>query len=174
MLFSLKFQRNNQKNALVIGFAKGKTGEKGCIFTILWDETTAYYDRAYVFMLHSACSEPASSVGRSVPHHREGFWARPRPQMGTPLWGCDAQQLWPWAALGNEDNIRNGCRRCPGWARYHRGWSGTFLPSGNAGAKRKVYQICSRPRRRLIYNYLKLLKQYFAIQNSSIVSIYYI
>ena len=46
MIFSLKFQRNNQKNALAIGFAKGKTGEKGCIFTTLWDETTAYYDRA--------------------------------------------------------------------------------------------------------------------------------
>ena len=46
MLFSLKFQRDNQKNALAIGFAKGKTGEKGCIFTTLWDETTAYYDRA--------------------------------------------------------------------------------------------------------------------------------
>ena len=46
MLFSLKFQRNNQQNALGIGFAKGKTGEKGCIFTTLWDETTAYYDRA--------------------------------------------------------------------------------------------------------------------------------
>ena len=44
--FSLKFQRNNQQNALAIGFAKGKTGEKGCIFTTLWDETTAYYDRA--------------------------------------------------------------------------------------------------------------------------------
>ncbi len=45
MLFSLKFQRNNQKNALAIGFAKGKTGEKGRTFTTLWDETTAYYDR---------------------------------------------------------------------------------------------------------------------------------
>ena len=45
-LFSLKFQRNNQQNALAIGFAKGKTGEKGSIFTTLWDETTAYYDRA--------------------------------------------------------------------------------------------------------------------------------
>ena len=56
-LFSLKFQRNNQQNALTIGFAKGKTGEIGCIFTTLWDETTAYYDRAiynltgYVFSL---------------------------------------------------------------------------------------------------------------------------
>ena len=47
--FSLKFQRNNQQNALAIGFAKGKTGEKGCIFTTLWDETTAYYDRAKLF-----------------------------------------------------------------------------------------------------------------------------
>ena len=45
-LFFLKFQRNNQKNALAIGFAKGKTGEIGCIFTTLWDETTAYDDRA--------------------------------------------------------------------------------------------------------------------------------
>ena len=45
--FSLKFQRNNQQNALAIGFAKGKTGEKGRIFTILWNETTAYYDRAF-------------------------------------------------------------------------------------------------------------------------------
>ena len=50
MLFSLKFQRNNQQNALAIGFAKGKTGEKGCIFTTLWDETTAYYDRAFLFI----------------------------------------------------------------------------------------------------------------------------
>ena len=48
MLFSLKFQRDNQKNALAIGFAKGKTGEKGCIFTTLRDETTAYYDRAFL------------------------------------------------------------------------------------------------------------------------------
>jgi len=46
--FSLKFQRNNQQNALAIGFAKGKIGEKGCIFTTLWDETTAYYDRAFL------------------------------------------------------------------------------------------------------------------------------
>ena len=47
VLFSLKFQRNNQQSALAIGFAKGKTGEKGCIFTALRDETTAYYDRAF-------------------------------------------------------------------------------------------------------------------------------
>ena len=31
MLFSLKFQRANQKNALTVDSAKGKTGEKGCI-----------------------------------------------------------------------------------------------------------------------------------------------
>jgi len=35
MLFSLKFQRNNQQNALAVDPAKGKTGEKGCIFTVL-------------------------------------------------------------------------------------------------------------------------------------------
>ena len=32
MLFFLKFQRNNQKNTS----AKGKTGEKGCLFSVLW------------------------------------------------------------------------------------------------------------------------------------------
>ena len=34
MLFSLKFQRNNQKNASTMDSAKGKTGEKGCLFTV--------------------------------------------------------------------------------------------------------------------------------------------
>ena len=36
MLFSLKFQRDNRQNALSVNPAKGKTGEKGCIFTALW------------------------------------------------------------------------------------------------------------------------------------------
>ena len=36
VLFSLKFQRNNQKNASTMDSAKGKTGEKGCLFTVLW------------------------------------------------------------------------------------------------------------------------------------------
>ena len=36
MLFSLKFQRNNRKNTLTEDSAKGKTGEKGRIFTVLW------------------------------------------------------------------------------------------------------------------------------------------
>ena len=35
-LFSLKFQRDNRKNALAVDPAKGKTGEKGRIFTALW------------------------------------------------------------------------------------------------------------------------------------------
>ncbi|WP_302551758.1 hypothetical protein [uncultured Bilophila sp.] len=35
MLFSLKFQRNNRKNALPMNSAKGKDGEKVCIFTVL-------------------------------------------------------------------------------------------------------------------------------------------
>ena len=34
-LFSLEFQRNNRENALATGSTKGKTGEKGRIFTIL-------------------------------------------------------------------------------------------------------------------------------------------
>ena len=36
MLFSLKFQRNNQPNALGMDSAKGETGEKGRIFAVLW------------------------------------------------------------------------------------------------------------------------------------------
>ena len=36
MLFSLRFQRNNQKNASAMDSAKGKIGEKGCLFTVLW------------------------------------------------------------------------------------------------------------------------------------------
>ena len=48
MLFSLKLQRDNRQDALSVAPAKGKTGEKGCIFTTLWDETTAYYDRAFL------------------------------------------------------------------------------------------------------------------------------
>ena len=47
MLFSLKLQRDNRQNALAVDPAKGKTGEKGCIFTTLWDEITAYYDRTF-------------------------------------------------------------------------------------------------------------------------------
>ena len=36
MLFSLKFQRNNQQNALAMDSTEGKAEEKGCIFTVLW------------------------------------------------------------------------------------------------------------------------------------------
>ena len=35
MLFSLKVQ-DNRKNVLAVDPAKGKTGEKGCIFIALW------------------------------------------------------------------------------------------------------------------------------------------
>ena len=34
--FSLKFQRDNLKNALAEDSAKGKAGEKAVSFTILW------------------------------------------------------------------------------------------------------------------------------------------
>ena len=33
--FSLKFQRNNQQTALAVDPAKGETGEKDCISSIL-------------------------------------------------------------------------------------------------------------------------------------------
>ena len=35
MLFSLKFQRENRKNALAVDSAKGKTGKKAILFTAL-------------------------------------------------------------------------------------------------------------------------------------------
>ena len=35
-VFSLKFQRDNRKDALAADPTKGKTGEKGCIFNALW------------------------------------------------------------------------------------------------------------------------------------------
>ncbi len=34
--FSLKLQRDNRQNALAVDPAKGKTGEKGCLFIALW------------------------------------------------------------------------------------------------------------------------------------------
>ncbi len=36
MLFFLKFQSDKQKNALAVAPAKGKIGEKACIFKALW------------------------------------------------------------------------------------------------------------------------------------------
>ncbi|WP_302551319.1 hypothetical protein [uncultured Bilophila sp.] len=36
LMLSLKFQMDNQQNVLAVAPAKGKTGEKGCIFTVLW------------------------------------------------------------------------------------------------------------------------------------------
>ena len=36
LLFSLKFQRNNQQHALAMNSANGKIREKGHIFTVLW------------------------------------------------------------------------------------------------------------------------------------------
>ena len=35
-VFSMKFQRDNRQNALAVDPTKGKTEEKGCIFTALW------------------------------------------------------------------------------------------------------------------------------------------
>ena len=36
MLFSLKLQRDNRKNALAVAPAKGKTGKKALFFNALW------------------------------------------------------------------------------------------------------------------------------------------
>ena len=46
MLFSLKLQRDNRKNALAVDPAKGKNGEKAVFSPHCGDETTIYYNRA--------------------------------------------------------------------------------------------------------------------------------
>ena len=46
MLFSLKLQRDNRKNALTVDPAKWKTGKKLYFLPHCGDETTAYYNRA--------------------------------------------------------------------------------------------------------------------------------
>ena len=50
MLFSLKFQRNNQKNASAMDSAKGKTGKKAVFSPCCGDETTTHYDRAIKYI----------------------------------------------------------------------------------------------------------------------------
>ena len=45
-VFSLKLQRDNRQKALAVDHAKGKTGEKGRIFTSLWRWTN--YNRAFL------------------------------------------------------------------------------------------------------------------------------
>ena len=47
MLFSLKLQRDNRKNALAVDPAKGKTGKKLHFSPHCGDETTTYYSRAF-------------------------------------------------------------------------------------------------------------------------------
>ncbi len=47
MLFSLKLQRDNRKNALAVDPAKGKTGKKAIFSPHYGDETTTYYTEPY-------------------------------------------------------------------------------------------------------------------------------
>ena len=47
MLFSLKLQRDNRKNALAVDPAKGKTGEKAVFSSHCGDETTTNDNRAF-------------------------------------------------------------------------------------------------------------------------------
>ena len=49
MLFPLKLQRDNRKKALAVDPAEGKTGKKLYFSPYCGDETTLYYDRAFLF-----------------------------------------------------------------------------------------------------------------------------
>ena len=70
MLFSLKLQRDNRKNALTVDPVKGKTGKKLHFSPHCGDETTTYYNRAFGkgFLLYfhiSVCA--GSTAGLSFP-----------------------------------------------------------------------------------------------------------
>ncbi|MBS6141712.1 MAG: hypothetical protein KH745_03810, partial [Bilophila sp.] len=52
MFFSLKFQRNNQQNALALDSAKGKTGKR-LYFHYAVEITATYHDRALFFNRNS-------------------------------------------------------------------------------------------------------------------------
>ena len=58
MLFSLKFQRNNRQNTLAKDSAKGKTGEKGCIFTILWGTNKHILCPRHLLYIHNMVNIP--------------------------------------------------------------------------------------------------------------------
>ena len=82
MLFSLKPQRDNRKNALTVEPAKGKTGKKLYFSTHCGDETTTYSNRAFLYLDGSrsgtlwehAESTPSRSAGRLKPRGFErGF-----------------------------------------------------------------------------------------------------
>ena len=67
MLFSLKIQRDNRKNALSVDLAKGKTGEKGCIFTVRWrwNDHKLYrtnFNKNIKLLLWSSLLRPCQSV----------------------------------------------------------------------------------------------------------------
>ena len=48
MPFSMVFQGNNQQNASAMKPAKGKTGEQAVFSPCCGDETTTYYERAFI------------------------------------------------------------------------------------------------------------------------------
>ena len=53
MLFSLKLQRDNRKNALAVVPAKGKTGKKLYFSPHCGDETTTCYNKAQLYAFSS-------------------------------------------------------------------------------------------------------------------------
>ena len=70
MLFSLKLQRDNRKNALAVDPAKGKTGKKLYFSPHCGDETTTYY------------KEPLGKVSPSIatfPFVQGARWGFPFP-----------------------------------------------------------------------------------------------
>ena len=56
-VFPLKFQGINQKNALAMDSAKGKFGERGRIFTVLWRWNNHIYDRAPKIIFSAYCED---------------------------------------------------------------------------------------------------------------------
>ena len=72
MLYSLKFQRDNRKNALAVDPARGKL-EKRLYFSLhCGDETTTYYNRAKHF--HVENTLPTAGSRRSLRRHKHNVF----------------------------------------------------------------------------------------------------
>ena len=71
MLFSLKLQRDSRQNALAVNPAKGKIGEKGCIFHLTVEMKQPQYNRTVVFIESLLTAFLAQMTIGRMPFHRE-------------------------------------------------------------------------------------------------------
>ncbi len=94
MLFSLKLQRDNRKNASAVDPAKGKTGKKAVFSSHCGDETTINYNRAFRKIRGKGAPNGFSTHVRTGPSigKRRGLTSSPVPE-NDPYQGCIPR---PW------------------------------------------------------------------------------